>query len=312
MNDRPPTPPSFPGHEGGLWAPAPCRVVASWSVGHFAENLAVDDAGAVFVSLHSHNRVERYDPSTGAIDVFARLPAPVAGLAFGADGTLWATGGELGQAPGYVWRIDRDGFAEEWVQIPDAVFLNGCAPYTDGRSLLVCESMTGRILAVGLVERRWRAWITDDRLRPESAQIPGANGIKIRDEWVWVSITDRDLILRAHARSNGGAGPLEVVAENLRADDFAFAASGALYIATHPAQTVLRLAPDGTRTTLAGPDEGAVGSTACAFGRAPGDETALYVTTNGGLWAPYQGEPQEAKLLRLDVGEAGWPSPAAQ
>jgi len=44
----------------------------------------------------------------------------------------------------------------------------------------------------------------------------------------------------------------------------------------------------------------------CAFGRALGDATALYVTTTGGLLAPYQGVVQEAKLLRLDVGEKGW------
>ncbi len=48
-------------------------------------------------------------------------------------------------------------------------------------------------------------------------------------------------------------------------------------------------------------------ATACAFGRAPGDENALYVTTDGGLVAPYEGVVQEAKLLRLEVGKAGWP-----
>ena len=68
---------------------------------------------------------------------------------------------------------------------------------------------------------------------------------------------------------------------------------------------MLRLAADGGRSTVAGPAEGAVGSTACAFGRAQGDETALYVTTNGGLYAPYGGEVQDAKLLRLEVGEPG-------
>jgi sugar lactone lactonase YvrE len=156
-------------------------------------------------------------------------------------------------------------------------------------------------------ERRWRVWIADDRLRPERTQTPGANGIKLQDGWAWISVTDRNLILRTPVGKDGAAGQLEVAAKNLRADDFAFAASGALYIATHPAQTVLRLAPDGARTTIAGPDEGAVGTTACAFGRAPGDEGVLFITTNGGLWAPYRGEVQDAKLLRLEVGEAGQP-----
>jgi hypothetical protein len=68
-----------------------------------------------------------------------------------------------------------------------------------------------------------------------------------------------------------------------------------MYVATHVAQTVLRLDAEGARTTLAGPDEGAVGSTACAFGRAPRDRQALYVTTNGGLSLPYEGKLQDAE-----------------
>jgi hypothetical protein len=53
------------------------------------------------------------------------------------------------------------------------------------------------------------------------------------------------------------------------------------------------------------PAEGAVGTTACAFGRDADDRDVLCVTTSGGLWMPYQGLVQEARLLRLAVGEAG-------
>lgn len=100
---------------------------------------------------------------------------------------------------------------------------------------------------------------------------------------------------------------MEVVAEELHTDDFAFAESGTTYIATHPAQTVMRLHPDGRRETIAGPDEGAVGCTACAFGRGGEDRKSVYVTTTGGLLYPYRGEIQDAKLLRLMVGERGQP-----
>jgi len=34
---------------------------------------------------------------------------------------------------------------------------------------------------------------------------------------------------------------------------------------------------------------------------------APYVTTDGGMVAPYQGSVQDAKLLRLEVGETGRP-----
>jgi len=306
---RPPrsaeAPEPFPGHDGGRWAPVPAKTVASWPAGAFAENLAIDADGIVFVTLHSHDRVERYDPRSGKVETFAQLPAPATGLALGAGGALWVTGGTVGKPPGYVWRVDRSGTAEAWVDIPDAVFMNGCTPHPDGQSLLACESATGRILQIRQDRREWRTWIADDRLRPKNPQMPGANGIKLRSRQAWISVTDSNLILRSAIGGDGGAGPLEVAAETLRGDDFAFGMSGALYIATHPANTVVRLAPDGARVTIAGPSQGAVGSTACAFGRAAGDERALYVTTNGGLWAPYRGEVQDAKLLRLEVAEAG-------
>ena len=66
----------FPGHDGGQWARVPSKVVATWPAGSFAENLAVLPDGAVLVSLHSHNRIDRYDPATGTVSAFAELPAP--------------------------------------------------------------------------------------------------------------------------------------------------------------------------------------------------------------------------------------------
>lgn len=306
MNSTTNPPDAFPGHDGGSWAPVPSEVVASWPQGHFAENLAVDPTGSVYVSLHSHNRIDRFDPRTRQVKEFAHFMAPAAGLAFDADGSLWVTGGTAGQAPGYIWRV-RSGQPELWVEIPDALFMNGCTPHPDGRTLLVCESVTGRILAVDQKEKRWNVWLQGDRLRPRGPQKPGANGIKLREGWAWISVTDHDLVVRSKIAADGSAGPVEVVMEKLRADDFAFGKSGALYIATHPAQSVLRIHPDGRRETIAGPDEGAVGSTACAFGRLAEDRKSLYVTTTGGLRYPYRGEIQDAKLFRLDVGERGEP-----
>jgi sugar lactone lactonase YvrE len=296
----------FPGHDGGEWSPVASRQAATWPAGAFAENLAVDPDGRILVSLHSHNRIDRYDPQSGRVTTFASLPAPAAGLAFDARGDLWVTGGALGAAPGHVWRVDRAGTVEPWVEIPDAYFMNGCTPLGCGQTLLVCESATGRLLAVDQATRSWRVWLADQRLAPRDPQMPGANGVKVFGGAAYISVTDSNILYRVRIKGDG-AGALETVAENLRADDFAFAASGALYIATHPAQSVLRLTPEGKRRTIAGPREGAVGSTACAFGRAPGDQHALYVTTTGGVYFPYEGVLQDAKLLRLEVGEAGAP-----
>lgn len=298
-------PPPFPGHDGGPFAPVPSQVVASWAPGHFAENLVVDDDGVVLVSLHSHQRIDRYDPRSGAVDTFVTLPTAATGLARAADGALWVTGGAVGTPPGRIWRVDPDATVTAWVTVPDAAFLNGCTFAPDGRTLLVCESLSGRVLAVDTHEPRWTAWITDDRLRPRSATVPGANGIKVLDGEAWISVTDLDTLHRVTIGPDGTPGELRVAAEHLRADDFAVDSEGALHIATHPAHTVVRLDPDGTRTTVAGPAQGATGSTSCAFGRGPGDGTALYVTTTGGIGLAAPEQPEEAKLLRLDVGRRG-------
>ena len=67
--------------------------------------------GAVFVTVYSHNRVDRYDPATGATTTLAEVPAPPMGLAFDAGGVLWMTSGTLYEGPGYADRARR-GFRE--------------------------------------------------------------------------------------------------------------------------------------------------------------------------------------------------------
>jgi sugar lactone lactonase YvrE len=298
---------AFPGHDAGDFAPVPSRIVTTWPAGHFAENLAVTSEGLVYVSLHSHQRIDIIDPATGHTKPFATLPTPVAGLALDRNGTLWVTGGVLGQTPGRIWRVDAGGAVQDWLEIPDAVFLNGATPHPDGRHILVAESVTGRLLSIDIVSPGVSTWLEDERLKPTSEGIPGANGVKFFGGHIHVSVTGSDSLYRAPLAADGSCGKLAEWATHLRADDFAFDVNGGAYIATHPAHSVLRLAPDGTRTTLAGPAQGAVGSTAAAFGRAAGDMQALYVTTTGGLWSPYEGQVQPAKLLRLELAVAGHP-----
>ena len=114
---------AFDGHDGGVADDrVTCRVRSQWPAGHFAENLAVAADGSVLVSPHSESRIDRCDPLTGATSVFAHMPGPVAGLVFDRKGTLWACGGEVGQRPGFIWRIDATGDVVEWLQSPTHPF----------------------------------------------------------------------------------------------------------------------------------------------------------------------------------------------
>ena len=65
--------------------------------------------GAVFVTVCSHYRVDRYDPVTHTTATFTKVPKPPMGLAFDTKGTLWMTAGTLHKGPAYVYRVERDG-----------------------------------------------------------------------------------------------------------------------------------------------------------------------------------------------------------
>jgi len=262
----------------------------------------------VFVTVYSHKRVDRYDSATRTTTTFAEVPAPPMGLAFDASGVLWMTGGTLREGPGYIWRAEPSGAVRQWCELPDALFMNGCTLHPNGRTLLACESASGHILAIDLDQPgRWEVWLQGDRLRPVVPGYPGSNGIKIREGWAWISVSGRRLMVRVPIQPDGSAGDIEIAATRLEADDFAFGMSGSVYITTHPEHTLVRLDPSGARTTLAGPEQGMVGSTACAFGRAPSDEKVLYVTTDGGFLIPHESGIEDAKLVRMEVGESGWP-----
>ena len=50
--------------------------------------------------------------------------------------------------------------------------------------------------------------------------MPGADGIKLHDECVFVSVTDWNTLFRIPVLKDGSPRPLGLVADNLRADDF--------------------------------------------------------------------------------------------
>ena len=193
-------------HDGGTFAPIEATTVATWKARAFLENLTVDAEGAVFVTVYSHNRVDRYDPATGVTTTFAEVPSPPMGLAFDAGGVLWMTSGALYEGPGFIWRVERTGAVRQWCELPDATFMNGCTMHPNGRTLLACESSSGHILAIDLGQPcRWDVWLQGDRLRPMAPKYPGSNGIKIRQGWAWISVSGRRLLVRAPIQPDGSA-----------------------------------------------------------------------------------------------------------
>ena len=112
--------------------------------------------------------------------------------------------------------------------------------------------------------------------------------------------------------ASGVPGPVEFVAERLRADDFAFDCDGNAYLATHIQNSLLRLTSGGARVNVAGVADGMAGSTAVTFGAIAGTASSAFVTTTGGVVSPVDGIVAPAKLIRVDIGTTGLPITDAQ
>lgn len=292
-------------HDGGLFKPLPSRVLATWAPGTSLENIAVRNDGLIAVSIQSEGEIEEISREDWKVRRLAKLPVPIAGLAYDAFKNLWVASGVPHQPPGMIWRVSKDGELALWCGIQDAELLNGMCITADGRGLLVAESFTGRIHWVNIQEPQTRVWLIDDRLKPVSGtRLAGANGIRLWDDKAIISVSDRNELFEIGLSASGEAGPMRVLAEHLRVDDFACDPDGQLYLATHQMNSVVCLSRDGQRVTIGGPEQGLVGATAAAFGRAGDDAETLYVITNGGLHKLYEGHMQEAKLVAIDVKAA--------
>ena len=292
-------------HENPRLEPVAHRVVATWPIGTFIENIAVLADGSFALSIHNQRRLVRVTTAGIQNDFAEMLVSPAGSIAYG-DGVL-VVGGEVGEGPHKVYAVAGDGRVEEKLVVPDTLFLNGFTPVSAHRAYTV-DSLKGQIVEIDTALWTSRVVLADDHLRKVSDEpmLPGANGIKAGDGCLYITNTDRALILRADLAPSGDVTALSVVAESLRGDDLAIDEAGLLYVTNHIHNTLTRLNREGSdRVAIAGPKQGMPGCTACVFH--PADPGALYVTTTGGLIMPLDGVPQEAKLVRLEVGANGRP-----
>lgn len=280
----------------------PAQTVLEFEPGAFVENLVVRSDRTVFGTIHPTGEIWRWHADTGR-QKFVTLPVPVAGITYDANGFLFVSAGTPGKGKGSIWRISPSGEAKMWVEIDGSLFLNGITPARNGQSLYVVDSICGRVFEIDALQPRQQIWLEDERLKPRSDEsvFPGANGIKFFGRSVLISNTDRATLLRATIHPDGRGGPLQVVAERLLADDFAFDVHGDAYLATHSYNSVVRLAADGTRAELGNASHGLSGATAVAFMK-----DWVYVTTETAMASPVDGQLPAARLVRLEVGQEGY------
>lgn len=285
---------------------APAKIITSFPANTFLENLAIAPDGTIFVTNHEAGKIVRITPD-GNQQIYANVAGKVSGLAFTSNGSLVATGWNADSIP-VVSLITADGTVEILLTLPDAIFLNGITPLSDTQ-YLAADSYRGAIWLIDIAQRRSSIWLEHSLLARSSAEniIPAANGLKRFGNFLYVSNTEKMLLLRIPLGMENEPGEPEVFMEQTNIDDFAFDVEGNLYGATHIYNSVVKIAPDGSTTIIAQAEQGVIGSTAVAFGQAESDRTAIYVVMNGGMFLPPPTGVVPANVVRLEVEKAGYP-----
>ncbi|MBD2169324.1 gluconolactonase [Calothrix membranacea FACHB-236] len=285
---------------------APAKVITSFPVNTFLENIAIAPDGTIFVSNHEIGTIVRITPD-GNQQIHASFEGKVSGLAFTENADLVTTGWNADSIP-VVSLVTVDGKVETLLNIPDAIFLNGITPISDTQ-YLIADSYRGAIWLVDIAQGSSSIWLEHPMLarsNPENI-IPAANGLKRFGNNLYVSNTERMLLLRIPITAANQPGEPEIFVQQTNIDDFAFDVEGNLYGATHIYNSVVRISPDGSTTIIAQAEQGVIGSTAVAFGQQETDSTAIYVVMNGGMFLPPPTGVVPANVVRLEVGKVGYP-----
>lgn len=284
----------------------PHSVVASFPVNTFLENITVAADGTLFISNHEAGEIVRMSPG-GEPSVFARFDGKVTGIAFAPDNELILTGWDQAGAS-VIIGVTADGTVTTRATLPEAQFLNGITPLSADH-YLAADSYRGLLWRFDRTNNKVDIWLEHPLLARSdtSNPFPAANGVKIFGDTLYVSNTQRALLVKVPLNADNTPGEPTVFVEPTNLDDFAFDQAGNLYATTHVYNSVVKIAPDSSTTIIAGADQMVVGSTSVAFGQQPDDQTSLYVVTNGGMSFPPPGGVMPANVVRLEIGQSGYP-----
>jgi hypothetical protein len=230
--------------------------------GEQPENIVAEPDGNLLVTLDFVRRVVRLTPE-GAQQVLATLPAPpsggaevpvthtalTTGLVLTSDGIIYV-GYVAGDADFTgIWRLDGDGTPRRVTALPADSFPNGMALDERSGQLYIADSIRGAIWRAPVSGGNAELWAAGDELSPTS--ILGANGLKIRGGFVWVSNSDQKTLLRYPIERDGTAGSAQTAASGHALDDFTFVGDSEVVAAALNLEDELALiGPDGSYQTV--------------------------------------------------------------
>jgi sugar lactone lactonase YvrE len=281
----------------------PAQTIAEFPSNTFLESIVVDSDNTLFITSHYEGKVIRIG-ADGIPVTHAIVAGKATGLAATTRGDLLLSGWDEQEAC-VVWRISPAGETELLATLPDAIFLNGLTRL-EGDRYLIADSYRGAIWEVDVAQGEVKTWLEHPLLTRQNVDnpTPAVNGLKIYNQVLYASITQNTQVIKIPLQANLQPGEPEIFVQNVNMDDFAFDQMGNLYGTTHVYNSIVKITPDGSVTTIAQIDQGMAGSTAVAFGHGA-NSSSLYVTTNGGMSFPPPTGIEPAKVMRLQLDTPG-------
>ncbi|MGY1503393.1 hypothetical protein ACW4TU_43660 [Streptomyces sp. QTS52] len=248
------------------------------SAGQMPENVTLLPDGTAVVTFAAGRQVAQVSPR-GTTRVLATLPAPAdggvntpvlgfpltTGIVHSSDGTvyvLYATG--TADLTG-LWRLRPGQAPRRIAALPATGLPNGLALDEHSEQLYITDSVLGTVWTVPVTGGTPRAWSTAPGLA--STGFLGANGAKVHGGALWVTNLDQGIVLRIPIRSGNRAGAPQTRASGVAGiDDFVFTGRGdEILAALNAPNTVVRIRPDGTVTTVLDATDGLQNPTSVAL-----------------------------------------------
>ena len=268
------------------------------------ENIVEGSDGAIYVTGIDDKVVWRVTPdgTVGSVATFATIPnvAAVVGIAPSADGvviTAFAKPFRLPPAGGGAPQINFADVAPEVIVLDKTGTITATVPGQKGNAFngiarasngvyLMADSNGSTIWRFDLAKKQIEPWLEDDLLAPPSGQPIGANGIKVRDGQVYVSLSGRSAIYRVGIDGGGRPqGSLVKVEEGVRPDDFDVAKDGSIYLAS--GMTLYRIARTGEVTKM--------------LDNVPGGAATMVSADGRWVYWPTRGGTMPQRLLRAAI-----------
>jgi sugar lactone lactonase YvrE len=308
---------AFNGEEGGL-----------------PEGLIIDKSGNIYVTVgypfwfpaeEGFGEVWKISPDgeISIVHAFPGGPSP-AGLAVSPSGVLYFAYPNPAQpdpeepnANG-VYRLGVGSEPEHLSGSENIWLANGLA-LTEKGDLYVSDSAQGAVWRIPHDGAEAEIWLTDGLLAGCGEELPGANGVALWKESVYVANTGQGMLVRVPILKDGKAGDAEIVAgeagcdpesdELFGMDGLALDVHGNVFAPLVLQNKLVLIDPsDGSHQVLLTGEDGLFNPASIAFGTGKGDRQYVFLS-NFALLEPGPESNLGPGVLKYDVGAPGLPLP---